>query len=146
LKFCGVLFYGLEILSELWNIWIFFLNIDIWNPKLFKNCTLCYLFCIFFLSLWHFFSYFSYLYLSKNSREFCSVLLYRLEILSKNSGKIWIFVFKIEIFEIQLFSKFNRFLIVVLFFFSIFDTFFSISSIYTCQKIEEVFVVFYCMD
>jgi len=49
--FCTVLFEGLEILLKIseksWNL--FLKDIDIWNPKLFTNSIICYLF--FFLIL-----------------------------------------------------------------------------------------------
>jgi len=52
---------------------------------------------------------------------------------------------KIEIFEIQNFNKIPLFTI-FLYFFSIFGILFSISSNCTCQKILEIFRLFYFMD
>ena len=50
------------------------------------------------------------------------------------------FFFKIEIFQIQNFPKFHHLL------FNLFYVFFSLSPIHTCQKIVEIFVMFYWMD
>jgi len=61
-NFYVLLFYGLEILSKIfgksWNI--FLKNIDIWNPKLFSNSIIYYLFFFYFINIFDvFFSNFT---------------------------------------------------------------------------------------
>jgi len=60
-NFYVLLFYGLEILSKIfgksWNV--FLKNIDIWNPKLFTNSIIYYLFFYFISIFYVFFSYFT---------------------------------------------------------------------------------------
>jgi len=80
-NFYVLLFYGLEILSKifgkLWNI--FLKNIDIWNPKLFSNSIIYYLFFFILLTfLTSFFPISPNQTCQKNSKYFCGALLYRL--------------------------------------------------------------------
>jgi len=79
----------------------------------------------------------------KKTLNFCVVLLYGYEILSKNFAKLWFFFSKkIDILEIENFNKIPLFTIYFLFF-SIFGILFSISPIQTCPNIMKIFVVLY---
>ena len=98
-----------------------------------------------FLFVLHFrnlFFYFTYPNLSKNFKHFCGVLFEGLEILSMILGISKISFTKRQICEIIFFFKILRFTICFFYFVIIFEIFFSISSIYTCQKVLEIFMFF----
>jgi len=89
--FYGALLYGSEILSKNYaKVRFFFFKKSwyIWNPKFHQNWIIYYFFLIFLEFLAYFFFYFTYPNLSKNSKNFCGALLYGLQILWENSGKL----------------------------------------------------------
>ena len=112
-------------------MWIFFFQI--------LRFTICFLFFYYF---WDFIFNFIYLYLSKNSRNFYVFLFYGLEIISEFWKIMEYYSKKYKHLESKILHKFHR----LLFFFDILVSCFAISPIQTCQKILNIFMVFYCTD
>ena len=79
--------------------------------------------------------------------EFFEVFYWKGQSFTNNFWKILkVLLKKIQICELLFFCKILGLLFVFLIFFIIFDILFSISSICTCQKIIEIFILFYFMD
>jgi len=116
-----------------------------WNNFFWKisRFTIC-----FFYYFWNFLFNFVYVYLSKNSGNFYVYFIYGLEILSKISKKSCnVFLKNIDIWNPKLFTNS---IIYYLFFFNFITIFyvffFPISPNQSCQKILNIFVVFYYKD
>jgi len=98
------------------NSWIFIeKNRDIWNTKHFQNSIVYYL-LFYFFSIFHIHFLFYLPVVIKKFLKFLCFLLYGSENLSKNSAKLWFFFSrKLDIFEIQNFTKIPLFSISFLF-------------------------------
>jgi len=129
-----------------WKILKFLLGkIDIWNTKHFQNSIVDYLLFNFLVFLTSFFLFYLPIVVIKFLKFLC-FLLYWSEILSKNSPKLWVFFQEnLKYLKSKISPKFHN-LLFLSYFFSIFDIFFSISPIQTCEKIIDFFVVFYWKD
>jgi len=97
-NFYVFLFYGLEILSKnfgkSWNIFLKKYR-HLKSKILHKFHRLLFVFFLIFMQFSNlFFSYFTYLNLWKNYKQFCGALLYGLQILSENYGKLLNFYLK----------------------------------------------------
>jgi len=88
------------------NSWIFIeKNRDIWNINYFQNSIVSYLLFYFLVFLTSFFLFYLPIVVKKFLKYLC-IWLYRAEILSKNSAKLWFFFSRrFDIFEIQNFTK-----------------------------------------
>jgi len=120
-------------------------NGDICNTKHFQSSIVYNLFFNFLVFLTSFVLFYLSIVVKEILKKFCVLFLYGFEILSKNSAKLWFFLQKIEIFEIQNFNKIPFFTISFLFL-AFLSSFIRISPIQTCQKLMEFFVVFYWKD
>jgi len=137
----------IDFIIEFWEILEFFFekNRDIWNTKHFQNSIIYYLSFYFLVLLTSFFLVYLPIFVKKILKFLC-FLLYRSEILSKNSTKQWFFFKKIWYIWNPKFHQNSLIYYFFLLFLAFLTSFFAISPIQTCQKIIEFFVVFYWRD
>ena len=126
--------YGFEILSKNW---------DIWNIKYQQNSIVYYFFFIFLAFLAFCFLF----HLSKLVLKLLNFLwcfIWRVRDFNNDMWKILKVLLK-QILICEIFFFFKNFRFTICFFF-ILDILFSISSIWTCQQILEILILFYFMD
>jgi len=121
------------------------INWDIWNPKFQQNSIVYY--CVFtFLA---FLAFCFLFHLSKLVKKLWNFLLCFIGRVRDFTNAFWkilkVLLKKILICEVIFFQN-SAVYYLFFYFFIIFDILFSISSIWTCQKIIEIFMFFYSMD